>query len=230
MSQDVKIRYRKLIISSSILLLSIVTVVGISSLFSIWLINKSIIENEQIRTKDSYVINQIKLAQVNFKSQIQEWKNILLRGENQKDRLKYKTSFYKRANQTEVHFNNALALIKDTNLYINEIPLQEIYMQFNEINIVYSEQISKVDREEYTLKNIQKIDAEIKGIDRSLDNGLTILGLRLENDYKLSVEQVNASLKSSYTKIRSFLLYSIMLSLLLIVINLIRAINASSKI
>lgn len=230
MSQDVKIRYRKLIISSSILLLSIVTVVGISSLFSIWLINKSIIENEQIRTKDSYVIDQIKLAQVNFKSQIQEWKNILLRGENQKDRLKYKTSFYKRANQTEVHFNNALALIKDTNLYINEIPLQEIYMQFNEINIVYSEQISKVDREEYTLKNIQKIDAEIKGIDRSLDNGLTILGLRLENDYKLSVEQVNASLKSSYTKIRSFLLYSIMLSLLLIVINLIRAINASSKI
>lgn len=230
MSQDVKIRYRKLIISSSILLLSIVTVVGISSLFSIWLINKSIIENEQIRTKDSYVINQIKLAQVNFKSQIQEWKNILLRGENQKDRLKYKTSFYKRANQTEVHFNNALALIKDTNLYIDEIPLQEIYMQFNEINIVYSEQISKVDREEYTLKNIQKIDAEIKGIDRSLDNGLTILGLRLENDYKLSVEQVNASLKSSYTKIRSFLLYSIMLSLLLIVINLIRAINASSKI
>ena len=230
MSQDVKITYRKLIISSSILLLSIVTVVGISSLFSIWLINKSIIEIEQIRTKDSYVIDQIKLAQVNFKSQIQEWKNILLRGENQKDRLKYKTSFYKRANQTEVHFNNALALIKDTNLYINEIPLQEIYIQFNEINLVYSEQISKVDREEYTLKNIQKIDAEIKGIDRSLDNGLTILGLRLENDYKLSVEQVNASLKSSYTKIRSFLLYSIMLSLLLIVINLIRAINASSKI
>ena len=92
---------RSLINLASLMLLMILSV-GIAGLFSVWSINR-------FQTRTQLALNEVatamldaRHAQVHFKTQVQEWKNILLRGHDLEDRARYIAAFEAEMHQTQI--------------------------------------------------------------------------------------------------------------------------------
>jgi hypothetical protein len=74
-------------------MIMLVAVLGLFALFSIWSINRTWIEGMERVSELRRLSTSALEAQVSFKVQVQEWKNILLRGHVQADRDRYILAF-----------------------------------------------------------------------------------------------------------------------------------------
>jgi len=96
-----KIELRRAITTSAFTMISLVAVIGLFTLFSIWSINRAwtagTLETAELQDLSRAALD----AQVNFKVQIQEWKNVLLRGDESALLEKHLTSFRAHAQKTE---------------------------------------------------------------------------------------------------------------------------------
>ncbi len=79
---------------ASLMLLMVLTV-GILGLFSVWSLSTYQARTQAALSEVNTSMNQARQAQLHFKTQIQEWKNILLRGHVLKDRATYLAAFEK---------------------------------------------------------------------------------------------------------------------------------------
>ncbi len=67
--------------------------IAIVSLVLLTLLSSKLKELEDIEKNDFHVAREINMLAVEFKKQVQEWKNVLLRGHNEKDLTKYWSRF-----------------------------------------------------------------------------------------------------------------------------------------
>jgi hypothetical protein len=77
------------------LMLLMVLSVGILGLFSVWSLSTYQARTQAALSEVTTSMDQARQAQLHFKTQIQEWKNILLRGHVLKDRAVYVAAFEK---------------------------------------------------------------------------------------------------------------------------------------
>jgi hypothetical protein len=77
------------------LMLLMVLSVGILGLFSVWSLSTYQARTQAALSEVTISMDQARQAQLHFKTQIQEWKNILLRGHVLKDRAVYLAAFEK---------------------------------------------------------------------------------------------------------------------------------------
>ena len=82
MTNEKKNYLRKSILIFAFSWLGILIVTEIFSLFTVWSINKTINQNIKNEMAISELEKNLLLSRIHFKIQVQEWKNILLRGEN----------------------------------------------------------------------------------------------------------------------------------------------------
>lgn len=130
-------------------------------IITFWLLyalrNQKVVYDEKLKAFLS-----IKNAQLYFKTQVQEWKNILLRGTNLNDRAKYLTSF----ENHHVKVQNILQEVYETqkqNLHLaNEI--QELLTSHKKLFNVYTSQLAKANFSEPLW--YKELDSQVKGIDR----------------------------------------------------------------
>ncbi len=96
-----KIELRRAITTSAFTMIALVAVIGIFSLFSIWSINRAwtagTVETAQLQDLSRSALD----SQVNFKVQVQEWKNVLLRGDEGALLEKHLASFRNYARKTK---------------------------------------------------------------------------------------------------------------------------------
>lgn len=83
---------RSLVNLASVMLL-VVLITGIAGLFAAWSLTALHLRTEKTLTDMAVTLDHARSIQVHFKTQVQEWKNILLRGHVQADRDRYILAF-----------------------------------------------------------------------------------------------------------------------------------------
>lgn len=168
---------------------------------------------------DSFAfIHKVDNAQVVFKGQVQEWKNVLLRGHNPKLYKKYWGKFVaaeKVFQQQMVEIERSLTqrkLLKYAKL------TAQLAQDHNTLGVKYRAALNSSDPEDINFSKL--VDVKVRGVDRPTSKGLKNLAQEL---YKLKNNEFKTSLKFVDDEFLNFqmsvLLTEIVLFVLLLVLS-----------
>ena len=124
---------------------------------------------EQKKESYSYreLVDQTREIQVGFKKQVQEWKNILLRGD--KDFIKYKNQFNSESNKIDKRLED-LHLKWNKNQSLTD-SIEKLIKQKSELDNKYNAAILKYDPNNHYISS-RETDQLVKGMDRSFTDNL----------------------------------------------------------
>ena len=204
MAQTTSVNLRKKIISFAWTWVGLLIFIGIMSLFSIWSMNRAYVDGAKIAFSISQLENEVLSAKVDFKTQVQEWKNILLRGKNSGDKTKYFSSFETEETKVADHLKEAqkICLALDKKELCQ--PIEEARLKHQELGRVYKETLNKGSLESY--EGIHAIDQNLRGIDRTLDNDMDSLFQNFSHMEKDQLSISKQNIDSRYHVLKKFIL------------------------
>ena len=230
---------RALINLASIMLLMILSV-GIAGLFSVWSINR-------FQTRTQLALNEVVAAmlaadhaQVHFKTQVQEWKNILLRGHDLDDRAKYKAAFEAEKQETRIlldglpakldhlaHIEVLAMLEKDgESSGVKGISIQvkdevvRTLAAFLTVNEVYNGAWDAAQKDGGW--NPMQADRKVRGADRELMEQFDAIPLQLARAHADLVLRANREAESRFAMLSRLVWAAIVLALAIVSLTLWR--------
>jgi methyl-accepting chemotaxis protein len=159
---SISIRQRLIILA--LIALSALVVVGA---FSMWQIARLSQRLDESITKHQQMIGAVehaRSAQVHFKIQVQEWKNILLRGRNLADFDKYLAGFDKEA-KAVIEQLNALKAVAQGLGVLERLKIDDVLAEFAKLPVAYKAALTAYDRS--SADPAGTVDKLVKGIDRA---------------------------------------------------------------
>jgi hypothetical protein len=175
---------RSLLQVSSLLLLSILAT-GLLGQFSAWSLNNADANNNHLLGEYIDMVDAARGAQATFKTQVQEWKNILIRGADQAEREKYLAAFVKSEVETDAKLS-ALSLAATRLSLKDRIPeIESAQSDHRTLGSKYREALAK---DGTTTFNPAALDATVRGIDRGLDARLSSITVSIIGDEITLVE------------------------------------------
>lgn len=116
-------------------------------------------------------LDTVRQAQIHFKKQVQEWKNVLLRGNDPEQRDRYRRAFESEADKTTKLLNNLIS-----GNFGFELPagaVEKLIADHHLLSRIYRDSLDEFGTG--SAFDSQKIDAKVRGIDRPLDTELDAL-------------------------------------------------------
>jgi methyl-accepting chemotaxis protein len=164
--QNISLR-RRVIISIGILTVLII-VIGLYGLIAIvesnQRLHKSVLEGQMMVN----TIDTARLSQVHFKKQVQEWKNILLRG-NDKDLFdKHLTAFNEEDRKVSEYLKSLSLIASSAGMSVPQI--YDAIKVHEKLGHQYREALKKYNQ--FDLKSAVLVDKSIRGIDRKLTDDI----------------------------------------------------------
>jgi len=171
-----------------------VLITGLSSLYMLDSVQRA--ENKASREQQQLLIAALALeeAHTQFKIQVQEWKNLLLRGRDADAYQKYFASFNHQTDEVQKRLTEAQTAFKGTQheqfegLIANHKKLVEIYLKTLDT--------AKLDNPE----SVETIDKSLRGIDRPLDAVFPELTKHLAQAAKNKLSEDNALHTAAHRK------------------------------
>ena len=194
---------KNLTLNQRLLILSTSMILGVVLILScvFWFVYK---DNSQMND-----IDKIREVQVTFVTQVQEWKNTLIRGHKAKDYNKYWGKFNKKHNLIQKELKQLEQYYASKEMYGDVAKDVNNLIKFHQnLFVKYSEGIKQYKAGEFS--STQQVDAFVRGIDRPMTKGLTKVVKKVKQinlDYKAEVD--------SETKTFIILFSLLMLSLLI---------------
>ena len=158
----------------------------------------------------------IQSTSIDFKTQVQEWKNILIRGNQHEDFAKYTKAFADQEKAVQSGLKKTLEVLKKENdpdkAWV--IPkLEQLIKNHADLGAAYRAALDGFDQADPEAG--KKIDAAVKGQDRATNDGLNELVSALKkNEFEHMGRQVENS-QTAYVESRTLLLALIMIGFLI---------------
>ena len=155
----------------------------------------------------------IEEAHTQFKIQVQEWKNLLLRGNSPDDYQKYYASFNHQTDEVQLLLNTAKSALDNNSL--ND--LDEVINQHKSLVKKYLETLStaKLDN----LNGITAIDKSVRGIDRNLDNLFPQLTKNITRNLENKIIKNNDLNEKSYKHYTALISSFVSISVVFIILS-----------
>ena len=159
--------FSRLTLKFKILLLSCLVVLGLSTLgltayLQIRSYNVVVDETATHSQRRSDILVEIQSAAINFKTQVQEWKNILIRGNNPEQFTKYVDGFIKSEGVVQKHLAAALEFQKEEGVSTDAVLL--LQKEHTQLGKNYREALKSFDQENTEAGKI--VDKLVSGMDR----------------------------------------------------------------
>ena len=200
-----------------------VLITGLSALYllnSVQRAEDTALQEQQLLFSATLAIEE---AHTQFKIQIQEWKNLLLRGKNPQAYETYLGAFNRQSNLVQEHLATA-RIAFDSNsrpqiddLIINHKKLTETYLK--------TLNNAKLD----TLNNIEALDKSIQGIDRPFDNLFPNLIKNLSLSFQNKILQDNQKHAEASQHYILWISFCVIISTLFIIASFWTAIKTARK-
>jgi methyl-accepting chemotaxis protein len=136
-------------------------------------------------------VNAARVAQVSFKIQVQEWKNILLRGAAPEAFEKHSKGFKEMAETTQT----SLLELKDIErkLGLDVVPVQQLLTAHEQLGNKYLTALKQYDQSD-AASSAKLVDSLVKGMDRSLNEKLdTVVASTREHMQTLRKQSASAA-------------------------------------
>jgi methyl-accepting chemotaxis protein len=224
-----KIELRRAVTASAFTMIALVAVIGLFSLFSIWSINRAwtagTLEVSELQDLSRAALD----AQVNFKVQVQEWKNVLLRGDQGELLEKHLVSFRKHAGNTYEYLAKVSTNADRLNFKTDAEQASRLIGEHKALTARYEAALASERGESTTITPdmASLIDKSVRGADRVLEVGIGQLSLELSAIADERNQALFAKMQDRYSSLRWFVLGVIGLSLVITAYVLSSALRAT---
>lgn len=210
---------RKIIISIGMLTILLI-VIGLYGLAAIvesnQRLHRSVLEGQAM----AKAIDTARLAQVHLKQQVQEWKNILLRGQEKDLFDKHLKAFDEEDRKTNEYLKSLLQITDKAKMTVPQI-VNAIH-KHEKLGKQYREVLAKY--KPLDTKNAAIIDKSIRGIDRELTNEIDAIVDVVKNltEQKLRETELNAQVRmDAYRALAVFIIFLMIAAVAFGIFNII---------
>ncbi len=195
-----------------VLVLGLLAVLGIvvAGGFGIFQLSafNALLKNElgDIRTSVQTLVG-IQTASIDFKTQVQEWKDLLLRGNNPDDYSKYEKAFYDREVAVQEGLKKSLAALRQENDPAKAgsiADLEKLVKDHSELGAAYKAALGSFNKAE--AESGKKVDAIVRGKDRATTDGLNKIVASLEKAEFEHFDMQTLAAQTAYAGSRNWLI------------------------
>ena len=200
-----------------------VLLTGLSALYllnSVQRAEDSALQEQQLLFSATLVIEE---AHTQFKIQIQEWKNLLLRGKNRQAYETYLGAFNRQSNLVQEHLATA-KIAFDSN---SQPQIDELIIRHKKLAETYLKTLNNAKLD--TLNNIEILDKSIQGIDRPFDNLFPELIKNLSRSFQNKTLQDNQKHAEASQHYILWISFCVIISTLFIIASFWTAIKTTRK-
>ncbi len=160
MFSNVSLKF-KILLLSALIVLGLATL-GITAYLQIRSYNAIVDDTATHSQRRSNILVEIQGAAINFKTQVQEWKNILIRGNDAAQFTKYVNGFTEAEGTVQKHFAAALAFQKEEGVPMDAVLL--LQKEHAQLGKNYREALKSFDQENPNAG--KSVDKLVSGMDR----------------------------------------------------------------
>lgn len=223
------IALRRAIASSAFTMFMLVAMIGVFSLFSIWSINRAWIDGTRQTTELDSLSRASLDAQVSFKVQVQEWKNILLRGEDPDLLEKYLASFQANGAETQKNISRVAREARGLGFTRQAVEAETLADTHQGLTLRYETALSEARAGAVSLSPVsaRQVDMSLRGIDRDLETSIGTLATEIADQATQDRLSLETRMQDRYRTLRWFIVSVISLSLLITAYVLTGALRAT---
>ncbi|MBK1680473.1 methyl-accepting chemotaxis protein [Rhodocyclus tenuis] len=201
-----------LTIKARVLILGFVAIVGVIicsalGIFQLSRVNAQLeTDMNQVRLETRTLID-IQTASVDFKTQVQEWKNILIRGNKEEEFTKHEKAFFDQEAAVQERLKKVVAVMKqeaDPAKAEALANIEQLIKDHAELGVGYKAALAGFDRDDP--ETGKKLDVAVKGKDRATTAGLTKIVAALEKSQVEFLEQQTIDAQENYASARNVLI------------------------
>ena len=147
-----------------------------------------------------HLMINVSQANIHFKTQVQEWKNILIRGHSQEVFAQYRKGYQESERQAQQELQSSLKEMKESS-HPRLAEIEAAIKLHNELSALYTRQISAWDVNDPN--NTQRADRALRGLDRPATEAMNALAEGMEKDERSRIESQLEAARALYIETRN---------------------------
>lgn len=183
--------------------------VGAIGLYQMSVVKNLMLNGLEDSGKESETLIAVETAHSSFKTQVQEWKDTLLRGNDPESFEKYSAAFDKEALHVQALLSQARELMVTQRLDTAEV--DELIRHHAELGNKYHEALKQYDQK--NPHSAQVVDKLVKGMDRPTASGMGKLVAKIEQDMQVKLKQREADGEARFLLARNVFVLLILLGI-----------------
>ncbi|MES2824388.1 MAG: methyl-accepting chemotaxis protein [Pseudomonadota bacterium] len=211
--------FATLTLKSKILLLSLMIVIGLitlgcSAYYQLHQYNEIVVTAAKRIQQKSDVLENVGKAAISFKTQIQEWKNILIRGNDKEKYERYVNAFSEKEAAVQSYLNAALSIQKKLNESTTDF--SELKNEHLALGKNYREALTGFSFSD--LEAGKKVDKQVTGMDRAASDKMAALAEQTTETFSKNLQDFQTETEALYSKtLRILLLICVLASATILV-------------